>query len=274
MVKACEGCGNPFEPPPGSNRQTCSRPCAAKVSWRKNRDQRIASITAAQQARGADISELNRRRWARPGEREKLSERNRRAWADPETRAKLSAAIKAAQSTPEMRQRYSEIRRVLWQDPEYRRRCTAIIRARCSADQYREMFSELLHERWQDPVWRARWEEGTRRRWADPEERARFIEALRRGRERRLAAEFEARNAADAREIPSDLPPPAPYEPPRSATRRAEEEAIALFMAEKGITAVPAVGSAELLRISEEAPLVYDRETKKEARRPAAGKGA
>lgn len=239
----CENCGLSF-PPPAHNprRRTCSRKCAAAVSWSKGREKRIASISAAQKRRGAQIAEMNRLRWARPGERERLSQRNRDAWADPGTRARLSARIRARQSTPEMRQFYSEMRRTLWRDPAYRAKVTEIIRASHRTEEYRALFSALLRERWQDPVWREKWNAAMRRRYQKPEPAAPVV--------------------TKAVLPPVPAPPPRPG-PPKSDVRLAEEAAIAAFLERKGATKLPGVGDPRLRDLP---CLAFDQKTKKWSR--------
>ena len=151
----CEHCNVEFDPPTAkSRRRSCSRSCAIALSWNTNRAQRVRSISAAHKRRGPAQAEMNRQRWARPGEREKLSERNRQEWADPISRERRSAAIQRAHSTPEKRQFYSDLRRAMWRDPVYRARVTQIVRESHQTPEYRALFSALLVERWKDPVLR------------------------------------------------------------------------------------------------------------------------
>lgn len=249
MTARCEHCGTEFEPPlKNPSRRSCSRACAIALGWRNgNRERRCAALSAAQKARGAAISEQNRQRWARPGERERLSERNRTAWADPAMRAKLSAGIRANHSLPEMRRLYSEIRRLAWQDPEYRAKASAAIRRSKNTAEARGLFSALLRERWKDPVWREKWAAATRRRYAKPEP--------------------ESRKPALAIIAPVPPPPPKP-QAPLSAARQGEIDAIAAFLARHGATKLPGVGDPAL---GELAPLQWDRTKRKFTRAGADG---
>ena len=173
----CVVCGEPFERPnPKSRRVTCSRSCHAALGWRRDPEKRIANIGAAARAprRRARTIEVNRQRWARPGEREKLSERNRDRWADPETRVALGRAISAGW-TAEKRASYSAFRTRQWaEDTAFREAVTAGVRRSHRSPEYRALFSRLLKARWQDPAWRAKWQAGMRRRMRRPEERARM----------------------------------------------------------------------------------------------------
>lgn len=169
-MAVCERCGAEFEPrsrrPSGALRnpvrRTCSRKCSAALSWETSGSRSVA-ISQAQKRRRAELIAQNHRRWARPGEREKLSERNRQMWRDPEMRTKLAAAISADHQAN--RKLYADIRRTLWRDPEYRRRAAAAIAASKGTPEARALFSALLRERWQDPVWREKWLAATRRRY-------------------------------------------------------------------------------------------------------------
>lgn len=246
MTSHCEHCGTEFDAPPENpTRRSCSRSCANALGWHNvNRDRRRAALSAAQKARGAAISEHNRQRWARPGEREKLSARNRTAWSDPATRAKLSAGIRARQSLPEMRRLYAEIRRQLWRDPEYRARASEAIRRSKNTAEARALFSALLRERWKDPVWREKWTTAMRRRYA------------------KLAPALQPQKPKLAIIAPVP-PPPAKPQAPLSAARQGEIDAIAAFLARRGITKLPSVGDPAL---GELAPLQWDRTKRKYTR--------
>lgn len=242
-MTACQRCGAEFASP-NPNRRTCSRSCAVALGWLGDtRDKRRASLSAAQKARGEEIAEQNRRRWAQPGEREAMSERNRRRWADPATRARLTEGIRARQSSPEMRRLYGEIRRRLWRDPEYRARASEAIRRSKGTPEARAMFSALLRERWQDPVWREKWMNTMSRLRA---------------------------KAALAPEAPAVAPPsPAPAAPV-SGERQAELDAIAAFLAQRPVTKLPPVGDPALLALPF---LKWDR-TKRLYVREGTGSGA
>lgn len=56
----------------------------------------------------------------------------------------------------------------------------------------------------------------------------------------------------------SPVPGPSPSVEITSESRRSEEDAIAAFLATRGVTRVPPVGDPELARLNEEKPLVYD----------------
>lgn len=219
-------------------RQTCSRSCAVACSWRTNREARLASISAAQKRRGAQIAEFNRQRWARLGEREKLSERNRRAWADAKTRERLVTGIRERQRTPEMRRFYSDLRRAMWRDPAYRARVTEIVAASHRTPEYRALFSALLRERWRDPVWREKWMAALRRRYVKVAPPPKTLV------------------------MPPLSPPPAAPDR-RSAARIAEDEAIAEFLRRRGARVMPPVGDPALGKLPD---LVWNRETRKYAR--------
>lgn len=165
-------------------------------------------------------------------------------WANPEMRRRLTDSIRSRKASPESRRRMSEIRQLMWQDPEYRSRMLAIIAENSRKPEVRAKLSELLRERFKDPKWRAKWLASIRKDRATSE------------------------TPAQKTEIPSDLPASQPYEPPVSTFRRLEEDAIAAFLRSKGATQVPAVGSLELLKLVDTAPLVYDKQTRKAARRP------
>lgn len=245
-MNICVVCSGSFEPPARNpKRQTCSKRCSSILSWRTTPD-RAASISKAQKRRGAEIAEMNRRRWTKPGEREKLSERNRKAWADPVAREKLSARIRRSHRRPELRRFYSEMRKALWQDPEYRARVTAAVAAGHRTEKYRALFSALLRERWKDPVWRGKWLAAMRRRYghaiAEPTpEPPEPVPA-----------------AAQAPEPTQATPRASPDR--RSPMRRAEEDAIAAFLAEKGLTKLPGVGDPELGKLP---PLQWDRQVRR-----------
>lgn len=245
-MNICPVCGGKFEPPPRNRKRlTCSRRCAAFRSWQINPN-RSAAISAGQKRNSAAISERNRRRWAQPSERAKLSERNRQRWQDPVIRQQTIERQRAAQTRPERRQFYSAMRKALWEDPEYRARVTAAIRAGHQSQQYRAMFSALLRERWQDPVWREKWLAAMRRRY---------------GHE--IAAPIP--RPPDALPVADSAPEPVAATPPpttdhRSLARRAEEDAIAAFLAEKGFIKLPDVGDPELGKLP---PLQWDRQKRK-----------
>lgn len=238
--------------PPANNpnRRSCSRSCAMSLGWHTNREQRIASISAAQKLRSAEITAFNHIRWDRPGERERLSERNRQAWADPDQRKRLSAGIRKAQSTPEKRRFYSEMRRQLWRDPVYRARVTEIVGASHRTAEYRALFSRLLRERWKDPIWRGKWIAAMKRRY------------------RKAPAPIPERPTVTAPMLvmPSAPGPSAAPERHRSEAQIAEEAAIAAFLARKGVTKVAGVGDPSLSKLP---PLEYDRTKRKYSRAPA-----
>ena len=178
----CVECSKEFERPRKSKRQTCSRACWAALGWKSNRDDRIASITAQKrtpEGRAASV-ETNRKRWSRPGEREKLAEYNRRRWAQPEIKFALSAAIRDGW-TLERRAEFAAFRARQWaEDEAYRAKNVAAIRAAKSTPEARAKFSALLTARWRDPKSRAVYVAAMQRRVADPVERRKFSVAMKR----------------------------------------------------------------------------------------------
>lgn len=253
-MNLCESCGEPFDPPKRNpRRRTCSKVCSTKAAWKTNRDGRIASIRRMRSTpEGKALSvEVNRKRWSAPGARERLSEWNRQRWATPEIREQLTAGIRERAQDPDRRAFYSRIRKAMWADPIGRAKMTAAVKASHSTDEYRALFSNLLRERWQDPVWREKWAAGMRRRFE---------------RERRLRAAAKAA-PRPLLELPPLPPPPVAPERTRSPRQLAEEDAIAEFLAKQGATIIPDIGAPELARLVDEKPLVYDKKTRKYARR-------
>lgn len=122
----CENCGAGFDRPRKSKRVTCTRSCAVSLSWKNEgtRELRSASIRVAVNApqNVKRIIAENHKRWARPGERDKLSEQNRREWSDQAKAESRTASIKAANSTPEKRELYSKIADRKWSDANFRER--------------------------------------------------------------------------------------------------------------------------------------------------------
>lgn len=201
--RICCICRCIYRAPSTSKRVTCTRRCAASLSWQgdEHRAAKIAGIRRAKCTPEAAerTRQSNRERWARPGEREKLAERNRQMWQDPHTRATLSVAISVAHSTPESRAKVSRRMKARWDDPAGRDKLEAGIRRSKSAPEQRAKFSKLLKERWQDPQWVEKWRKGFRRaqadpdrrrrasenskaRWQDPKHRAHMIERIRQGK--------------------------------------------------------------------------------------------
>lgn len=183
MVK-CARCETDFERPAKSKRATCSRTCAAAMVWRnpetRQRMRRAISASKRTPEALAITAETNRRRWARPGEREKLAERNRRMWADSTTRKILGALIRGSW-TKAARESFSLLRKRQWRhDRSYRERTIAGIRRSKQSAEARALFSALLRDRWKDPAWREKWAAGMRRRMAKPEERQKASAALKR----------------------------------------------------------------------------------------------
>lgn len=157
-VLACAVCQREFTRKPKSKRRTCSETCHVKLAWRKNRDERLASLRAAGKSpkRVAALAETNRKRWADPAQHEKVSAENRRRWKDPETAAIMAAKIRLNHSKPEMRKFYSDMRKKAWQDPEY----AAMVKAKSAASlreqSRRDKLRDLAKQRWADPVFRAK----------------------------------------------------------------------------------------------------------------------
>lgn len=184
----CENCGKPFEPPPKNRRRrSCSRSCGVVLAWKDpaSADKRRATITAVRRtpASRAASTNANNRRWALPGEREKLSERNKEMWAKPKMRKKLIAAVTAVNSTPEKRIFYSNFRRDAWADPAAREKILEAMRRSKGTPEARALFSQLLRERWNDPVMRAKYTAANHNR-NSPEHRARLrVLMLRKWRE-------------------------------------------------------------------------------------------
>jgi len=178
----CVICGAAFEPTaPKSSRRTCSRSCRVVLAWQNDPEKRLASLRAAKRTPEARAkqTEANHRRWAQPGQRERLATWNRQRWADPDIKAQLSAAIRAGWDE-DRRAAFGDFRRRQWaENPAYRAATTAGIRKALGSPEHRAMFSRLLRARWQDPAWRERWAEGTRRRMCKPENRKKFSDLKR-----------------------------------------------------------------------------------------------
>lgn len=180
--KTCGTCQKTFICLPRSTRVTCTRTCAVAMSWKnpETAARRRASIRAEKltpQARQRTV-EINNRRWARPGEREKLSARNRETWADPKTAAKRTAGIRKAHRTPEKRAFYSELRRKDFQDPAYRARHLEAVRQAKASPEHRASLSESMRKRWQDPKQRAVMLAAVRRNAKKPEVRAKLSKRM------------------------------------------------------------------------------------------------
>jgi hypothetical protein len=163
MTLKCKICGKPYERGLKSKRQCCSRSCWIALSWRNEETaaKRRATMSIVQKARRCGAN-LNRMRWSRPGERERLSEWNRKTWADPEIRKKRSAGIRRQARRPEFRKKMSDIRKRDWQNPEYREKMITGNRRGHGRPEYRKLFSDNL-----------------RRRWAEPKSRAKLLKAVR-----------------------------------------------------------------------------------------------
>lgn len=166
--RICVICMAAFDPPASgaarkrpSKRQTCSRACAASLSWLKPgaREKKIAAIKAERQTERAKarLAEHDRRRWSKPEEHQKLSEQNRREWADPYKAAKRAVGIKKAHSTPEKRKFYSESRKKEWADPVERERRSKIIKEAKNKPEYKAKHREMMKARWRDPVMREKY---------------------------------------------------------------------------------------------------------------------
>jgi RNA polymerase sigma-70 factor (ECF subfamily) len=158
-MNICELCGGEFERPRKSKRRTCSQKCWAALSWRnpETRAKRCASIRATKllpKYRKIAI-EANHRRWARPGEREKLAERNRNL--TPQQLADRGRRIAARWANdPELTKRASDFRRAWWQVPENRQKAVDIMRTVHQSDDAKAGFSARLRARWQNPRMRTR----------------------------------------------------------------------------------------------------------------------
>lgn len=155
--KICPVCRVEFD---HKTRETCSRSCGVKLSWRKPgaRERRSAGIRLSKQTPEAKARnrEHNRRRWSNPEEHEKLSEQNRREWSDPIKAARRSVSIKKAM-TPERRGAIAEMRRREWADSDNRKKRTKAIRRALSAPEYRAAHSERMKARWRDPALREKY---------------------------------------------------------------------------------------------------------------------
>lgn len=169
-LRYCVNCGETFKPPAKvrerggtrySNRRGCSRACGIAWSWNRPgvRDRRRMGI--AQQKRTpealAKTAEINEKRWARSGERERMGEKSRRRWADPVMKANLARAIALVQRSPEMRKLYSDLRKQWWKDPLMREKMVVAMKACRATPEARAKFSELLKARWHDPVLRKKY---------------------------------------------------------------------------------------------------------------------
>jgi hypothetical protein len=146
-----------------------------------------------------------------------------------------------------MRKFYSDMRREMWRDPEYRARVTAIVAASHRTEKYRSLFSALLRERWQDPVWREKWTVAIRRRYTKT----------------KIASVDQVVPQAEEKTVEEKavevIKTTSPVDT-RSLARRAEEDAIAAFLASKGVTKLPGVGDPKL---SEVGFLEFDKSSRK-----------
>lgn len=154
----CLNCRAEFTRGKKSKRTSCSQSCCIAQSWKdpKTHAKRKAGIAKDKEARSTRAREANEKRWAQPGEREKLSELNRKRWADPYQNAKQSVAISKSR-TPEARAAISERMKARWADKAGREKLVGGIRKSKQTPEARAKFSALLTERWQDPVWREKW---------------------------------------------------------------------------------------------------------------------
>jgi hypothetical protein len=166
--KICPVCRVEYVLPPKSKRITCSRSCGIKWSWKQpgTAERRYQAMVAARrtpEARARTV-EINNKRWARAGEREKLSEQNRKRWADPYQNAKQAVAIQRVNATPEKRELQRQRIKARWDDPAGREKLVGGIRKSKSTPEARAKFSKLLKERWEDPVMRAKYTAGNKER--------------------------------------------------------------------------------------------------------------
>lgn len=165
IFRVCPSCSIAFVSE--TQRKTCSRSCAVSLSWKNPSaaEKRISSIKAQKMSEESRLLSVavNKKRWSRPGEREKLSRRSKEMWSDPVTRAELSAKIYIAQSTPEMRALYSKIRKDQWNDPQKRELMVRRIRETKGTPEARAKFSKLLKDRWDDPEGRKIYLAGVRK---------------------------------------------------------------------------------------------------------------
>lgn len=198
-VPMCIVCRAEFERPRKSKRVTCCRSCAVSLSWKNpdTKQQRVASIKDERQTEEARARAIrnNKKRWSRPGEREKLSERNRQMWADPYENAKMSVAIQKVQLTPERREFQSKQIKSRWDDPKGREKLVRGIRNSKSTPEARAKFSRLLRERWQDPEWREKYLAATRKNSAKGAEKTRGKKQSEEQIAKRVASTSAARSA-------------------------------------------------------------------------------
>jgi hypothetical protein len=245
----CVECGQEFLPAEKSKRLTCSRPCSTRLAWKTNPGKRLASIKKARTTpeSRARSTEVNHRRWAKPGERAKLSEWNRQRWADPAIADALTAAIIEGWTT-DRRRTFSEVRTRQWaEDEAYRAATVAGIRRDKRSPEKRALFSALLRARWQIPEWREMWLVSMDKRMADPAQRAKFSAiALRRWEEcKTVGQRWDGRPIATSKPRGSQAAEATPISRlPLTAAERELAE-IARFIAERGVTRLPAAFVAE-----------------------------
>lgn len=161
---ACEVCDAFFSRAPRSVARCCSRSCANALGWRGEgqKEKRCAALSEAQSTPEAvaRTHAVNKRRWSKAENREKLSKQNRREWADPAKKLRRSAAIQAKQGAPSQRKHYSEMRKADWKRPEYRDKCYAAATAAQRSDANRAKLSEKAKQRWANPEMRAKYIDG------------------------------------------------------------------------------------------------------------------
>lgn len=199
LVCAVESCRREFTRPPASKRVTCSRPCWASFGWRDpekaaKRRAKISEVHKTPEAL-ARTAAFNKRRWSKPGEREKLALQNSRRWKGRiEEFERYRAKMRIIQTEPERRKMYSDLRKEWWADPKMRKRMTDAVNASAAVQEYRKNFGKFLKQRWADPEFRAKYTAANRARntpekakktskrmkklWADPLWRAKTSQAI------------------------------------------------------------------------------------------------
>lgn len=169
-VLACKMCQREFTRGRKSKRVTCSTPCAMSYGWAKagpdSAVKRGRAISAALNTpeNKARQDAHNKRRWSKPGEREKLAEQNRKEWKRPEKAAIRAAKIALAHQKPEMREFYSKLRKADWANPEYRKMVMEKVSASKKVAAYRARFSQLMKQRWADGDLRQKYTAANRER--------------------------------------------------------------------------------------------------------------
>ena len=115
-------------------------------------------------------SDVQKQRWAKPGQKEALSQRNAAQWADPEYRAAQTERLRANGK------RLAPIIAELWKDPEYRARVSATHKALWTPEK-RAAQSEISKKALGNEETKAKLSAAATKNWQDPEFRAKTLAA-------------------------------------------------------------------------------------------------